>query len=160
MHKQLILITLLTVTSYCIANEATKTSFADIEQSYKNESDTTYIINFWATWCAPCIEELPDFQKAMNEVQGQKVKFIYISLDFPDALDRVNAFISKKSYQGDFYLLSDTDANRWINRINIDWEGNIPATLIINNNSKTNRFHSGILNHKDLTELITNTIQP
>ena len=158
MKKILYLFSLLFAFSV-FANTVEKKSFEEIEASYKNGSDTTYVINFWATWCRPCLEELPDFQQSQTDFKGQKVKFIFISLDNPESEARVIGFVNKKGYEGAFYLLSDSDPNSWINKINIDWEGNIPATLIVNAATKTEVFHSGKYNHEELNTLITESLK-
>lgn len=131
------------------------TTFSSINELHTTSSDTTYIINFWATWCGPCIKELPDFQQAMAETADQKVKFVYISLDAPTSEERVNKFIEDKKLKGTFYLLKEPDPNTWVDLINPDWQGNIPATLIINKAKNYNWFHAGILNKDSLIDKIT-----
>jgi thiol-disulfide isomerase/thioredoxin len=135
------------------AQNSPKAELAEFNELYDQintqESDTVYVLNFWATWCAPCIKELPDFQAAMTEYGDKPVRFVYISLDDPSRTERVQGFIDKKAYQGQFFILKDPDPNEWINKIDPDWQGEIPATLILAPNEKK-WFHSGMLTKEEL----------
>jgi thiol-disulfide isomerase/thioredoxin len=63
----------------------------------QNKSDTTYVINFWATWCKPCVEEIPHFEKLYATYKNQKVKVIMVSCDFKKQLEtRVIPFVQNK----------------------------------------------------------------
>lgn len=94
-------------------------------------NDTTYVVNFWATWCKPCIKELPAFEKLNTEYGSQKVKVLLVSLDFPEKLEsQVMPFIEKQNIKAEVVLLDDADANSWIPKVSPEWSGAIPATLI------------------------------
>ena len=62
----------------------------DLEKRVKNDSDTTYVVNFWATWCAPCVKELPDFDTINAAYSRSKIKVILVSLDFKEDLRKKN----------------------------------------------------------------------
>ena len=70
------------------AQEIRKISKLDLSEILKNPSDKLHVVNFWATWCGPCVKELPDFQKVVNEADNQKVDFLFISLDFPSDAEK------------------------------------------------------------------------
>ena len=113
------------------------------------KDDTTYVINFWATWCRPCIEELPYFQRFSNEMKGEKVKFIYVSLDFRRNLEKgLIPFIKSKGFPDNVVMLSDPNANSWIDQVDPTWSGAIPATLIYRNDKKA--FYEKSLSYEDL----------
>lgn len=81
-------------------------------------NDTTYIFNFWATYCVPCIKELPHFEQIGKDFADQKVKVILISMDFKSKIaTQVVPFIKKHQLKSSVILLSDPDANSWINKI-------------------------------------------
>ena len=93
--------------------------------------DKTLVINFWATWCMPCVKELPYFEEATAEYNGSDVEVILVSLDFPDDLEKkVIPFVEKKALQSRVVLLNDPDANSWIDKVSPEWSGAIPATLV------------------------------
>lgn len=101
------------------------------------DNDTVYIFNFWATYCAPCIKELPYFDQIGKEFAAQKIKILLISLDFKSQIEKgVVPFIKKKNIQSPVVVLSDPDANSWIDKVNPTWSGVIPATLIVKGNSR------------------------
>ncbi len=105
--------------------------FEELSLWLNKNNDTTYVVNFWATWCKPCIKELPAFEKLNSDYAPQKVKVLLVSLDFPDKLEgQVIPFIEKQNIKSDVVLLDDADANSWIPKVSPEWSGAIPATLI------------------------------
>ncbi|MGM0648537.1 MAG: TlpA disulfide reductase family protein [Bacteroidota bacterium] len=111
--------------------------FEDIEKEFQKNDDTVRVINFWATWCVPCVEEMPYFVKAEKKFSSEKVKFLYISLDLPKNIkNKVMPFIDKHGLQGEIVLLDDPDANTWINKVHPSWSGAIPATVFFKGNNK------------------------
>lgn len=107
-------------------------NFEELEQQYlQKKNDSIYIINFWATWCKPCIKELPAFEKLASNYTDKKVKLLLVSLDFPDKLEsQVIPFIERNNIQSEVVLLDDADANSWIPKVSPQWSGAIPATII------------------------------
>ena len=96
--------------------------------------DTTFVINFWATWCVPCIKELPDFEKFDQKFKAEKLKVLLISLDFKsDLTSSVVPFIKKRNIKSEVLLLDEKDQQVFINKIDSGWSGTIPATLFIKN---------------------------
>ncbi len=94
------------------------------------DNDTTYIVNFWATWCKPCVAELPYFEELHAKYAGSKVKVLLVSLDFKRQLDsKVIPFLEKNKIRSQVLLLDARDPNEWIDRVDPSWSGAIPATL-------------------------------
>ena len=99
-----------------------------------NSSDTLYIVNFWATWCKPCVQELPAFDSLNLENKKSKIKILLVCLDFKeDLLTKVNPFLSRKNVQAECVLLDEVNGNEFVNKINPKWSGAIPATLFKKN---------------------------
>lgn len=99
--------------------------------------DTTYVINFWATWCKPCVEELPAFDSLYNENKNKAVKVILVSLDFKEDIEKkVNPFLKKNNIQSPCVLLDEINGNDFVNKISEKWSGAIPATLFKKGNKK------------------------
>lgn len=106
-------------------------AFEDITPLFEQQNDTTYVINFWSTWCAPCVKELPYFEELNAQYAPQKVKVLLISLDFPKQLEtKLKPFLKKHNLQSELFVLTDPDANSWVNAVNPEWSGAIPATVI------------------------------
>ena len=95
------------------------------------DNDTTYVVNFWATWCKPCIEEMPAFQQLYQAYKGQKVHLMLVSLDFEKQLtSKLIPFLNQHDIQGEVVVLSQKGMNDWMGDIASNWSGAIPATLI------------------------------
>lgn len=108
-------------------------NFMQFEPQLHFSNDTTYIVNFWATWCVPCRKELPYFEKIHNEYADQKVKVTLVSLDFSKNIESsLVPFLNKNSITADVLLLDDPNSNAWIDKVDPSWSGSLPATLIYN----------------------------
>lgn len=95
-----------------------------------NGNDTLYVINFWATWCKPCVQELPAFDSLYAESKSTKVKVLLVSLDFTEDIEtKVKPFLIKKNIQAECILLDEVNGNDFVNKISSNWSGAIPATL-------------------------------
>lgn len=128
---------------------------ADLSQWTESDDDTLYVLNFWATWCRPCVAEMPYFEQAGEANQDKPVKVIFISLDFAEDLDsRVEPFLKKKKLKSDVVLLDETKYNEWIDKISPEWSGSIPATLFVNHNRQIRQFHEGDYTFEDLNNEI------
>lgn len=109
-------------------------NYEGFEPYLNQKNDTLYVINFWATWCVPCVKELPHFEKLNTKYKSGKFKMLLVSLDFPKLLEsRVIPFIKNKNLNAEVLLLNDPDANSWIEKVASEWTGAIPATIIYKN---------------------------
>lgn len=107
--------------------------FKGLEPLFKQKNDSIYVINFWATWCQPCVEELPYFEQINTNYKDKKVKVVLVSLDMKNQIERkLLPFMNGKKLQSEVLLLSDPDANSWIPKVDATWSGAIPATVIYN----------------------------
>lgn len=117
------------------------------------KNDTTYVVNFWATWCVPCVKELPHFEKLNQLYKGKKVKVLLVSLDMAKMVEsKLLSFIKKKNLKSDVVLLRDPDSNSWIPKIDKSWSGAIPATLIYN--KKTRKFYEQSFDYAELEKAV------
>ncbi len=123
------------------ANKPAIIKTAQLMQRITSDNDTTYIVNFWATWCGPCVKELPVFEKLNEQVKDKKVKVLLVSLDFVADYDsKLLPFLERKKIKSEVMLLNETKANIFIDQINPQWGGSIPATMVINHSKKYQRF--------------------
>lgn len=112
------------------------------------------VINFWATWCAPCIKELPFFEKVNQERKDAKVTLVSMDIDLDPNPDKVNRFVARKKLQSQVLILNERNPNDWIDKIEKEWSGALPATLIINTKNGKRKFVEKELHEGDLEKLI------
>lgn len=100
------------------------------------------IINFWATFCKPCIAELPHFQEAANRYRSRGVRLILVSLDlkesFPHAVQR---FVARRKLTSPVVFLDESNADLFVPAVDPSWSGAIPATLFLNRDKGYRQFY-------------------
>jgi thiol-disulfide isomerase/thioredoxin len=125
-----------------------------LQDHINRETDNIKIINFWATWCAPCIKEMPLFEKIGAERKDVEVTLVSLDLDLNPKPETVYRFIDRKKLQSKVLILDEKDPNVWINQIEKGWSGAIPATIIINGKTGQRKFVEKELHEGDLEKLI------
>ncbi len=125
-----------------------------LQVELKAEKDKIQVINFWATWCAPCIKELPLFEKLHAERKDVRVRLVSLDLDLDPNVDKVRSFSARKRLQSEVVILNEKDPNSWIDRIDKSWSGALPATLVINNKTGKRTFVEGELKPGQLERLL------
>jgi thiol-disulfide isomerase/thioredoxin len=131
-------------------------NYSTLEKEILSDKNTIYVVNFWATWCGPCVKELPHFEKLNSE--NKSVKVVLVSLDFKNQFEsKLLPFLKKKSIQSEVVLLTDKEYNTWLPMVSKEWSGSIPATLIIKNGNKI--FVEKIFSSDaELNEFVNNNI--
>lgn len=133
-------------------------NFEEFSLFLHKQNDTTYVINFWATWCRPCVKEMPAFNEFNEKYQDKKVKVILVSLDFGKNLQtRIERFAESHQVKSTIVILDDPDSNSWINKVSEDWSGAIPATLIYNNLHR--KFYEQSFTYEELEQALNQIIQ-
>lgn len=117
----------------------------DLLKRIDQTNDTVYVLNFWATWCVPCVKELPAIDSFALAHKNEKIKVLLVSLDFKDELDKkVDPFLKKYDYKAECVLLDEVNGNDFIDKIDKRWTGSIPATYITFNK----RIKTAFVEHK------------
>ncbi len=107
-------------------------NFEQLEGILDQKDEKVRIVNFWATWCKPCIEELPFFEELNDSLGGEDLEVLLVSLDFPDKLEsQLIPFVAERHLDPEVLLLDDPHENEWIPKVDPSWSGAIPATLIL-----------------------------
>lgn len=139
------------------AQQIAVVDFSQLQPLLDKRNDTTYVVNFWATWCLPCIKEMPYFQQIHDNFSDRKVKVVLVSLDFEKQINsRLIPFIEKNNLTPEVILLNDPDANSWIDKVNPEWSGALPATVIYNKNFQG--FYEQSFTYNELEQIINQNI--
>lgn len=156
----LVLCGIMLISSLTIAQQVSEGGIQRIKAFYERDNDTTYIVNFWATWCGPCVEELPVFDTLKAENKEAKLCILLVSLDFKkDFTTKVIPFIKKKGILAPVIRMSDIDANVWIPQVSEQWTGSIPGTLVVNKKSNFKHFVEGELTYEELSRIFKQSIK-
>ena len=130
-------------------------NFEQLQKKILETKDTIIILNFWATWCKPCVEELPYFEQLNQTYLSKKIKVILVNLDFNSKIKSlVEPFIIKKNLKSEILHITDTDPNAWINKLDSTWSGAIPATIFYNSSHEKIKFHEGQMTYDQLESTI------
>ncbi|SNS52470.1 AhpC/TSA family protein [Ekhidna lutea] len=125
--------------------------FSDLQKKMLYTEAPLTVFNFWATWCGPCIKELPHFDNL--ESNNNNVKVYLVSIDFQNELERVQKFVSKKSLQSDVLFLDEKDPDDYMGKVSQEWSGAIPATLFVTDLGKT-YFHEKAFTKEELEKTV------
>jgi len=111
--------------------------FDEFEKFLNIKDDQIYVINFWATWCMPCVEELPYFETINATYKHKGVNVILVSLDKKKEIEsRLFPFIEKNDIRSQVIVLNSVNPNKWIDSVDPNWSGAIPITIIYNKNKR------------------------
>jgi thiol-disulfide isomerase/thioredoxin len=140
----------------CLLAQSVKViSFKTLETLFNQPNDTTYIAHFFASWCVPCVKELPEFVAFAEAHKTEKVQVLYVSLDFKKDVKKKLGPLSIKHHLGqNVYLLDETNANKWINKVDSAWGGDIPATLFVNHQKHFKRLFAQSFTQALLSETL------
>lgn len=124
---------------------AKRITLPQLQEMYFRNNDTTYVVNFWATWCGPCVMEMPALIQFYNNTRDTNIQLLLISLDQPKYEKQVNNFIKKYQLQAPVYILEGEKDFNWLPDVDPNWHGSIPATLFINIRRGKRLFHEAPL---------------
>jgi len=129
--------------------------FDKLEYFLKQKNDTTYVVNFWATWCVPCVQELPHFEELNAKYKTNKIKVMLVSLDMYKMVEtKLLPFIKEKQLKSDVVYLRDPDQNTWLPKVDSTWSGALPATLIYNKDRR--KFYEKSFTYAELEKEVSN----
>jgi thiol-disulfide isomerase/thioredoxin len=138
------------------AREVPVIKFPQLQEMMSRRTDTTYVFNFFATWCQPCKKEFPVFQSWGTANAAAKARVIFVSLDFKsDLASKLGPFLQKRNVSQDVVLLDELDYNSWINQVDPTWSGNLPMTLVINNGLGIRKSFPHDFTAKELQDTLT-----
>lgn len=126
-----------------------ETSLRALMESYKGK---TVMVNLWATWCKPCVEEFPELLKARNEMKDDGVELVLISLDFGEGAEmKTTDFLKKQGVDFRTYINAFSKDEELINFFDRQWEGAIPATFVYD---KEGKFSSALIGKRKYEDFV------
>ena len=144
------------VTTSHVDHKVTVINFDKFESLVKKKDNKLYVINFWATWCRPCVMELPEFMEVNRMYRSNpNFKMILVSMDLSKEVESVvQPFLVKNKIDAEVYLLDDNKRmNQWIPSIDKNWGGSIPATVFYRNGEKL-EFKESKMKKSELVKII------
>lgn len=129
--------------------------YTAFKERTQHSGDTLVLYNFWATWCKPCVEELPYFAQLQEAYNDQPVKIILVSLDFDRMNEKLVPFLQEKNISLPVWHLTDLDYNSWIAKVNEKWDGAIPATWAAAIAADKTWFHGGEFTYEELSTWVS-----
>lgn len=154
--KKVFILTLFLLPAVLIAQDKTTEiiKLKQLQEHIQASTNHVKVINFWATWCAPCIKELPLFEKLDQERKDVQVTLVSMDLDLDPNPEKVYRFIERKKIKSKVLILDERNPNSWIDQIEKNWSGALPATIIINGKTGQRKFIERELHEGDLEKLI------
>jgi thiol-disulfide isomerase/thioredoxin len=160
MKKLLLIAAIFCVTATVHAQHIPKWKMAGLVKYMNQKSDTILVINFWATFCKPCVAEIPDFITITRQYKNQKVKLLLVSLDMPSFYPaKIAAFAAKNNFKTNIAWLNETNADYFCPMIDSSWSGAIPATLIVNTKTGYKKFFEAEMKGEELEEELKKAIE-
>ncbi len=134
-------------------------TLSDLQKKIHEPAGPIKVINFWATWCAPCVKELPFFEKLNHENKNVQVLLVSMDYDLDPNPEKVKRFIERKNLQSKVVILAEENPNEWIEKIDKNWTGALPSTLVINPSSGKRKMVQGELKEGELEKLINDILK-
>lgn len=132
-------------------------SLSQLEKRFAEGRDTVFVVNFWATWCGPCVKEIPNFDKLQISYSHLPLKVILISVDFKSKLEKVVVpFVKRNQIKSEVYLLNEQSEQDYIDKVSKQWSGSLPATLIVNRQKGLRNFYEQEFNYEQLEKTYIN----
>ncbi len=135
-------------------NKAQIIKLPQLQELIEAKTDHIKVINFWATWCAPCVKEMPLFEELNATRSDVKVTLVSMDLDLDPNPEKVYRFIDRRKIKSQVVILNEQNPNAWIDQIDKSWSGALPATIIINGTTGKRKFVERELHEGDLEKLI------
>lgn len=153
--KLLLVFALGLAANHTASAQVKEVQFQELQNYLHKNNDTLYVVNFWATWCGPCVEELPYFERLSQRFNDRPVSVLLVSLDFSRNVDsKVVPFVEKRDLRSRVLFLHQPEGHRWMNDISENWTGAIPATYLVKNSRDKAFLEQPFDNYQSLLDVV------
>lgn len=129
-------------------------------QRYLGNEHGVLVVNFWATFCKPCLEEMPHLLSLAEKYRDKDVKLLLVSLDMPEMYPKkIRRLVKKKKFKAPVVWLNETNADFFCPAIDPKWSGSIPATLFMNTVTGYRKFVEGNMDAEALEKAMIKAIE-
>ncbi len=133
---------------------------AELAKLIQQAKEQVLVINFWATWCSPCVVEFPEFVSIDEKYRDKGVRILAISADDPGEINSaVIPFVKQMKARFEIYVQDVEDPQEMIDVVNKDWPGTLPATFIFDRQGKMIFQHFGIVDREKLIAAIESALR-
>jgi thiol-disulfide isomerase/thioredoxin len=139
---------------HAAVSQARVVKLPELKKVMESPGTEIRVINFWATWCAPCIKELPLFEKLNRERKDVAVTLVSMDMDLDPNPAKVHKFVARKKIESKVLILDESNPNAYIDEIEKQWSGALPATIVINSKTGKRKFVERELHEGDLEKLL------
>ena len=131
-------------------------SIDDFHRVLESHQGKVIVINFWATWCIPCVQELPELNELQKRFRDKGLMVIAVSLDDQDKLeDSVRSFFAKRAPDLISYLSTEEEPSDFVGSLDPEWLGALPSTYFLNGSGEVKKGATGRLSYQRFEELVT-----
>ena len=153
----IILFVLAVLSNYAFSQTIKKVKITDVLKM-ADTATSPLVINFWATWCGPCVNELKWFEKTIAHYKG--VNVLLVSLDYgEDYPNGIAKFVKNKGYKAPIVWLNENNPNYFCPQVHPKWQGTIPVTLMVNNSKSYRAFYDGQLPEGQLKKALDKLVE-
>jgi thiol-disulfide isomerase/thioredoxin len=137
-------------------------TYDDLQAHISKYANQTVVINFWATYCAPCVKEVPFFDQLQEKYRANNVKVIMVNLDFKSQLkQRLDKYLNDHPIPNlEIVVLADQDADSWVPRVTSDWDGSLPFTMVLSKGVLKDTHRQEFSDFDDLVKFVAPHVPP